>query len=86
MVTKILNIVMEINKLDDVDAFFEFSGHVNTLSITVLKECDWEEFNYKGDEESKLFERNNIYITEEQELKNTFNELAKLYGELKASK
>lgn len=84
MVTKILNIVMELSKLDDIDAFFDFSGHTNSLHILVYSKCNYD--TMKNYEESIAFQNRHIRIKEEQELKETFNKLAELYGELKASK
>jgi hypothetical protein len=42
MLEKLLAAVLEANKLDGFDAFFDFRGHVNKIEIRVNYKCDYE--------------------------------------------
>lgn len=68
---EILKEVIRINQIKGLDAFMDFAGHVNSVSVRVIKDC-----GYTADEEREYLYRKTIYI--EDGLDEMINELKEI--------
>jgi len=57
-IKSILDLVLEINSIKGYDAFFNYSGHVDSIGVIVQ-----ETHNYEGDEEYSIYLDSRVYLS-----------------------
>ncbi len=71
MITRILELVHQINEGTPHDAFFEYSGHVGSIDVRIND----ANTTYKEDEKTKIIYKGLSYFGENEHLNGTFGNI-----------
>ena len=72
-INKILTTVLEINEIEGIDSFFNFSGHVNRVDIYILRNAKY----ISGIKNERVFDKD-VQLEDKAKVDDLLNELIEL--------